>query len=346
MCRPVALLFSALLIWRCDAEAEWQKLCKMFDGEFDNYDQIEDLSCRPQFGGCTGEEHGPLHSTFRRVDNKANLTGVLTGDGCVLYVEQYQELDPKAIYRQKLYVIAPDLTMSLWGFANPDAVKGADRHPELLDGISSPLVYDLKGCEVMWRWDDAADMFKGQTKPDTCTLVLNGTKYTITDDNTLSDNFITIHEHWTPTPSFPGTNKKIADKLYRWREASQQVYNGFVYASNPKNTSQGLFKSNITLLNNGQIQRIPVGDMAWYVEVAVCHYSLNETAQDHAGAEVLKLAVYYEGGKQAMTYAWVHPGTASVGLTYRDVTATNVLFQSEFKLVNPTAEPSSQLAFV
>jgi hypothetical protein len=328
----LSILSLLTLPFVVQAEKDWRKLCALFDGEFDNYDQLEDLSCAPQFGGCSGEKHTPLHSVFRRVDDKANLTGVLPGDGCVLYVEQYTDRVPSHVYRQKLYVVHPNLTMNLWGFANPQSVLGADRQPQLLDGIAPPMVYDLRGCELQWSWNASAAMFQGTTDPQSCSLTINGTKHVITDDNTLSENFITIHEHWTP--AIPGTNSKLPDKLYRWRQATQQSYTGFIYAANPQNMSQAGFLSNIALLNNGQFHKLHTGDAGWFVEVAVCHYSVNETAADHSGAEVLKLAIYREGAHQAMTYAFVTPGAPSVGLTYRDITSTNVLVQAEFKLIS------------
>jgi len=335
--RIVVFLLAALVGHAVGTD--WKKLCAMFDHEFDNYDQLEDLHCGAPWGGCLNESHKPLHSIFKRVDDKANLTGVLQGDGCVLYVEQFQAQDPANVYRQKLYVISPDFSMSLWGFANPGAVLGAYKNPALLDGLAYPQVYDLRGCEVQWHWDGPSKMFKGQTDRTSCSLNVNGTKHTITDDNTLSDNFVTIHEHWNPP--LPGTNRKLPEILYKWRTATQAHYRGFFYAVNPANTSQSVTVGNVSLFNVGQVKEIVVGDMSWYLELAVCHYNA-----DHTGAEVLKLAVYRKGFGEAMTYTWAHPGAPSLGLTYRDITASQVIVQTEFNYVDSESAARGEHAFM
>jgi len=318
--RVVAAVASAAVA----ATGDWTHICALFDNQFDNYDQLEDLKCGAQWGGCVNETHIPMHSIFSRVDNRANLTGVLQGDGCVLYVQQFSDQQPTNVYRQKLYVIRPDLSMDILGFVNTTAVLGAWRHPELLDGIAAPAVYDIKGCGLHWRWDAAANMFKGQTG-DSCHYTLDGKNYTIYDDNTLSDSFITIHEQWHPPR--PDTNKVLPDRLYRWRHAEPQFYQGFVFVVDPDNTTAGVVASNVTLVNDGQTHRVEVGNTAWFIELAVCHYG-----GDHTGAEVLKLAAYREGHHQAIAYAWGQPGAPNLGLTYRDPTGTVVLVQSEFKL--------------
>ncbi len=144
-------------------ERELETLVAMWPGDYDNREQLG-------FDAAVGRRdletggHPRVHSQIRRVE--------LPQLGqYVLYVEEYRDNNPAAIFRQRLYVLSADaaeqaIRVRLLFFRDGKPYLGAHRDPALLADIGSTDVSSLDGCDVLIRRE--GDWYQGAMQPRAC----------------------------------------------------------------------------------------------------------------------------------------------------------------------------------
>ncbi len=162
-------------------------MMQWFEGRFDNFAQtVEEKESKAEF------PHEQIHSIFHRV----NLPNI--GEN-VFYVQQYIDGNEAKVYRQRLYVFAPNkkekaIELKIYTFPDEKAVLNAHLDQSKLNGLTLDKMDSPKGCEVYWRLKD--DKFEGSMKPNACKVVSkrSGKTLIITDDLFLTKDEIWIND--------------------------------------------------------------------------------------------------------------------------------------------------------
>ncbi|MDX2144361.1 MAG: chromophore lyase CpcT/CpeT [Rhodospirillaceae bacterium] len=143
----------------------------LWQGDFDNREQLQFDSDVGKRSMDTGG-HLRVHSAIRKVDLPQFGKNVL-------YVEEYKNNDPTAIFRQRIYVLDKDeqekaIKVTMHFFKDRKKWLGAHHNADVLKGITANDTQVLPGCEVFIRRD--VDAFQGGMKTKTCVFGEDGKK--------------------------------------------------------------------------------------------------------------------------------------------------------------------------
>lgn len=303
--------------------SDFDVLLKDFPGEYDNYAEWES---DVEKNVSANRQHAHLHSIFY---GPVNLPAF--GDH-IFYVQQYEDGNPRKIYRQRLYKFEDsgvDFVLSFYDFKNGSKYIDAQKHPEILSNLTpNDMNQVTPKCNVhINRSPDG--IFRGQTT-DECVVIdhITKTAIRIKDNNEFGPNFVSIHERGydaktgalifgNPTP----------DVLNRTRAA--RLFQGYVAVEEAP--GQFFLMSNVSIWDVGQIVPVITDNgkkTKFSLELAYCTYP--------NGDNVLKVAVHEagytnEGLVRPVAYSWSPPEANQAGINLRYI-------QAGFSLVNPTDE--------
>lgn len=131
---------------------ELEYLMEIWPGDFNNREQVQfDAD-----GGMRDYESGAqlrVHGQYAQVDLPA------FGEH-VLFVEEYQNDDPKSVFRERLYVLSADETenairIKIHFFNDKEKWLGAHDDPSILDGITPDDTTTNAACDLLLRRNGA-----------------------------------------------------------------------------------------------------------------------------------------------------------------------------------------------
>lgn len=306
---------SAADMQRQVLEKDFALMMEWFPGRWDNEAQVffdADLKTPPE------ARNGRIHSIFMPV--------ALPAFGqTVFYVQQYADGDFAKIYRQRIYVFAPDPAenaIKLTIFTPKDAARLKDAHldPKKLEGLTPTDAETTPGCEVYWRRQ--ANQFVGYMKPKACRVVSrrDGRPILITDDLVLTPDELWIRDRAeTEAGEYVFGNKAgVHHKLRKARPFScwVSVLRGAKHgdAGEDSAAKNWFFKRGVSIHDQGGLAevttdespprtlRLRLRDVAW-------PYGSNRPS--------LTLYVLGEGSDRAVSYAWNDGGADRVGINLR-----------------------------
>ena len=286
-------------------EQDLAVMMEWFAGEFDNHLQVIDEEEQPP-----EQPHEWIHSIFTPVELPA------FGDN-VFYVEQYTDGDPSKIYRNRLYSFTPNadeeaIQLTIFSFADAEAVVGAHRDPSKLAGLTNDGVRSLPGCEVFWR-RTAEDRFVGSMPDGACRVPSSRTGKTIIIDDDL---VLTPDEIWIGDRAEDedgnwvfGNKAGIPHKLKRSRN-----FGCWAVVKLEGSEEWGAVERGLVLHDQGGRAMITT------TGEEPKSYRLDLEQRVYRGereVEVLKLAVYEEGREESVAYSWAEPTSSNIGFNLR-----------------------------
>ncbi len=319
MTRTLALLFvlattmpAAAESPRAILEKDLEVFLGWFEGRFDNAEQVyfeREMNVPEEL------RHERIHSIFAPVD--------LPEVGAhVMYVEQYSDGDPDAIYRQRLYDFTLDETadaivLTILTLPDPPAVAGAHEDPTLLAGLTRADLGTTPGCDVFWR--RRANQFVGEIPDGACRVTSErlGTELVIDDDLLLTQDEIWIADRAETVAGdyVYGHPEGVPHKLRRVRPVSCWL------AGRTGSGEDGWsFHRDVTLHDQG--------GRAW---VATGPVDLGDRTIEEIGLRMRRVVWPYGPNRpslvlyvhersdpeRALSYAWADPDAARIGLNTR-----------------------------
>ena len=168
---------------------DFSRMMDWFPGRYDNQEQVyfedsldvdEDL------------RHGRIHHLFVPAD-------LPDFPGTTFYIQQYQNDDPKDVYRQRIYSFEPDfdenaVRLTIYIPKDSKALLNAHEDPSKLKGLKREDFSIYPGCEVFWKYQN--DYFHGYMKEGACSTKSKRSGKTLffTDDLQLSKTAIWIRD--------------------------------------------------------------------------------------------------------------------------------------------------------
>lgn len=309
-----AFLLMVLPLQAQNLNADWQRLNKLFTGEFNNFQQVwqerEDV-----IPDSLVHEH--IHSIFKPVSIPALGANVF-------FVKQYMNGDPNKVYRMRVYQFVPDkkekaIRLDIYSFkdkADEERFKLADENPSLLTSLTSEQFTSVPGCSVYWK-KQTNDEFIGTMKPRACNFVSRRTnkRIYITDTLKLNAEEIWISDQATDEDGkyVFGHKGKIPHKLRRVRPFKGWV--AIVKDGTDRNNIQDsdyVFIPDLKLHDQGVKKRIvrPDGTVTPY------SFELSQVVFQKR-TPVMKLAIYEDGKPKALSYTWTNPEAERIGINLR-----------------------------
>ena len=283
--------------------ADLKLLTAMFEGEFDNYEQVwfekEAKSPYP---------HEHIHSIFARVQLPA------VGEH-VFYVKQYLDGDPAKIYRTRLYNFVPNekegaIELRIYAFPDEKAVNDAHLDQSKLAGLTLDKLRATPGCEVYWKRE--GEGFLGYMKP-TCRVNSQrlGKTIVITDDLKLTPNEIWINDQAKDEAGNYVFGNKSGEhhKLKRCR-----YFEGWaVLKKDGTEKEEYEVIRGLRLHDQGQLLPLTTktGEKTKYA------IQLSHLIEQSTKTEVMVLKLFEQGKEQALSYAWTEPGAKRIGINLR-----------------------------
>ena len=168
---------------------DFRRMMEWFPGRYDNQEQVyfnDNLDVPKE------ERHGRIHHIF----TPAKLPDF---PGTTFYIEQYQNDDPKDVYRQRIYSFEPDfeenaIRLTIYIPKDAKALLGAHSDPSKLEGLKPSDFTTYDGCDVFWRYQN--NFYHGYMKEGACRVESkrSGKTLVITDDLQLSKSGIWIRD--------------------------------------------------------------------------------------------------------------------------------------------------------
>lgn len=286
---------------------EMRLMMSWFEGRFDNFQQVsEEKESKAQY------PHEHIHSIFARV-NLPNL-----GEN-VFYVKQYMDGDASKVYRQRLYIFAPNkkekaVELKIYTFPDEKAVVDAHLSPEKLNGLTLGTLKATPGCEVYWRLNEAGDKFLGTMKPNACRVESKRLNKTIiiSDDLFLTKNEIWINDQARDEAGnyVFGNKSGVHHKLKKvrvfegWTAVLKSGATEMSGEDAPADAWDG--QRGISIHEGGQIVRV---NDKFSVQLAqLVHKN---------GTPVLKLGVIENATGKTVSYTWTNPEAERIGINLR-----------------------------
>jgi CpeT/CpcT family (DUF1001) len=297
---------------RTSLQADMQEMLAMFEGEFDNFQQVY-----KEREDKVAEVHEHIHSIFKRVKLPA------FGDH-VFYVIQYMDGDTAKVYRQRIYTFTEDkaeqaIRLDIYSFAVDSIYYYANQHPEKLHGLTPQQMTNTAGCAVYWKKTDTR--FWGYMKEKACSFVSrrSGKTIYITDSLLLTKDELWIRDEAQDAEGnyVFGHKGKIHHKLKRCH-----FYTGWILLQKAGFDNEYIQYRNQTWHDQGKRVRLISEDgkaTKYEVELAAVVYGKD--------LEVLKIAIYEVGVSKAIAYAWATPGAKNIGINMRWIQAGLKLVQ-------------------
>jgi hypothetical protein len=301
ICAPLAAREYAI---SSPYEKQLRELFALWPGEYDN---IEQVFFNPDIGvkGPTDGGHLRVHSFYTPL--------ALPALGAhVLYVEEYKNDDPAAIFRQRIYVLSEDaavggIRIQLYSFKDKQKYVGTHANVAKLKDLSvEELSYFSAGCDLIARKIGA--QFHAEMAPKACTAGEAYFNYQavigeglfwfrdrvkkLSDDSTISEvaNF-THHEltrvaRFTCWAQFPRAD--MADQIDKIDGLTLHDGGGFVSFNAP----------------DGRAFRLQMRVARW-------PYGVNRSSRT--------LYLYRGDEPKAFVYAWTEPRATRIGLNAREL---------------------------
>lgn len=286
-------------------DRDLELLMQWFPGEYDNQEQVyfeEELELAQDL------RHERTHHVFHQVELPIFGTQVV-------YVQQNSDDDPKKIYRQRIYVFAPDyeenaIRLTIHTPKDVAALVDAHKEPEKLKSLTLEDTVVRPGCEVFWKRE--ANQFRGYMKPGACSFESkrSGKRIIINDDLVLTENELWISDRATDEDGnyvfgnkagIPHKNRK-ARHFSCWMAVKREKEEGWYFESKLMLHDQG----GRVWLTTDEKEPITVG---LKMRNVVWPYGTNKPS--------LVIYAYREGEDKAVSYAWSEPTSKRVGLNLR-----------------------------
>jgi hypothetical protein len=286
-------------------------LTRWFEGRFDNYAQtVEQKESKTEF------PHERIHSIFHR----ANLPNI--GEN-VFYVQQYLDGDETKIYRQRLYVFAPNekeraIELRIYTFDDEKKYRDAHLDASKLKDLIAANLKATPGCEVFWRLDKTGAKFEGSMKPDACKIFSQRLKKNIiiTDDLFLTKDEIWINDQARDEQGnyVFGNKANVHHKLKRaqiftgWTAVLKDGSTEMRGADAPAEAWDG--QRNLQIHDQGGTVKI---NEKFSAELAQLAYK--------NGTRVLKLGIVETASGKTVAYVWASPEAERIGINLRWIQA-------------------------
>ncbi|MDQ3042474.1 MAG: chromophore lyase CpcT/CpeT [Acidobacteriota bacterium] len=297
--------FASVASAQSKLEDDLRLMMKWFEGRFDNFQQtVEEKDARTEF------PHERIHSIFARV----NLPNI--GEN-VFYVQQYMDGDRAKIYRQRLYVFAPNkqekaIELKIYTFPDEKAVLNAHLDSAKLNNLTLDKMASPKGCEVFWRLN--ADKFEGSMKPNACRVVSkrSGKTLIITDDLFLTKDEIWINDQAKDEQGnyVFGNKANIHHKLKRAR-----IFEGWTAILKDGSTAMSNADSPSEAYD-GQ-RNLEIHDQGGMVEINDKYSAQLAQLTYKNGARILKLGIIDNASGKTVAYIWANPEADRIGINLR-----------------------------
>lgn len=242
--------------------------------------------------------------------------------GQVFYVQRSRGDDMSQVRQQRLVRLTVDpvegaVRQDSYRLPDEPGLLNAHLKPDALAALAKLSPADLKtsvGCEVLWRYDAAAQAFTGQTRPGAC---MDGTSVpgqNLSQTHTLrlsADQWLLGEQARDAAGQLVLGNK--TDTPLRSRKV--QYYEGWVWfkvagpgaAADDKNTS---FTAKYLLHNEGQRMVVNHSDgrpSPYMLELALLTYQ-------NTRRPVLKWALLDRQTLKSLSYVWTEASSPTVGM--------------------------------
>jgi hypothetical protein len=286
-------------------------LMRWFEGRFDNYAQtIEEKESKAEF------PHERIHSIFHR----AHLPNI--GEN-VFYVQQYLDGDETKVYRQRLYVFAPNeaeraIELRIYTFDDEKKYRDAHLDASKLKDLTAANLKATPGCEVFWRLNKTGDKFEGSMKPNACKIFSQRLKKNII---ITDDLFLTAEEIWINDQARDeqgnyvfGNKANVHHKLKRAR-----IFAGWTAVLKDGSTESRGADAPAEAWDGQRDLRIH--DQGGRVKINE-KFSAELAQLSHKnGARVLKLGIVETASGKTVAYTWANPEAERIGINLRWIQA-------------------------
>jgi hypothetical protein len=320
--RPAALgaLLNLVLLSCMPAHAHDARLAEdlnrfvaWFGGEWNNNEQI--WQQRVDAKGDKSKIADPLshtHHIFAPVE-------VPRLGKHVFYVQQHLDADLTKSYRQRLYRLSADESekaVKLEIFSLPDDKGFFNAHltPEKFKDLDAAQLKTIPGCEVYWRYDEAAKAFNGTMKPNACSFFSQRSQQKIIISDTLK---LTEGEIWINDQAKDEAGNRVFGSKTDTPIKNRKVryFTGWAYLNHAgknagENDKEFSFRRDLVLHNEGQIIPLLYKDgtpSPYAIELAQLTYQ-------NTKLPILKLAVLDRETKKSQFYIWANTDAKRIGL--------------------------------
>ena len=296
-------------------DTDMKLFASWFEGRFDNFAQYyDDKENKAEF------PHENIHSIFKRID--------LPSIGKeVFYVQQYLDGDETKVYRQRLYVMAPDkgekaLKLTIYNFDDEKKYRDSHLDPAKLSGLTMANLTTTTGCEVYWKLEASKDKFAGYMRKDACKVASKrlGKTIIITDDLFLTKDEIWINDQAKDEQGgyVFGNKSGIHAKLkrVRWFEGWTAILKSGETPMAIKDFGADEYDGKTKLLIHDQGGTVKLNDK----------YSVQLAQLKHkSGLWVMTLSIIDNASGRKVAYAWTNPEAERVGINQRWMQASFAL---------------------
>ena len=278
-----------------------------FEGRFDNYAQYyNDKENKVE------HPHEHIHSIFKKV-NLPNL------GKDVFFVQQYLDGDETKVYRQRLYIFAPDkkekaLKLTIYNFDEEKKYRDAHLDASKLNSLTMANLTTTAGCEVFWKLNKTRDKFEGYMKKDACKVASKRLNKTIiiTDDLFLTKEEIWINDQAKDEQggyvfgNKSGVHAKL--KRVRWFEGWTAILKTGETTMTNKDFTGDEYDGKTKILLHDQGGTVKLNDK-YSVQLA--------QLQHRSGLWVMTFKVIENSGGKAISYTWTNPEAERIGINLR-----------------------------
>jgi hypothetical protein len=303
-----ALAVASVAQAQAQPDANFARFTSWFGGEWNNHEQVwqQRLDAAKLPGGKTEDPVLHTHHVFAPVKVPA------LGDN-IYYVQQSLDADVSKAYRQRLYRLTAEaggvVKLEIFAFPDDKAVFNAHLNPQVLAAIDPKTLRTTPGCEVFWRYNEAAKAYDGTMPKDAC--VINsprlGKKIIINDTLKLTDSEIWINDQARDEQGNhvfgSKTNTPVKNRKVRY-------YSGWAFGTEP-GTGKKL-KGERALMMHNEGQRITLN----YEDGTPSPYRI-EMAQltyQNTSVPILKLALLDSSEAKRGAYNWSSTDSKRIGL--------------------------------
>ena len=300
-------LVAASGLAHAQASADFSRFLSWFGGEWNNHEQVwqQRLDSAKLPGGKAEDPITHTHHVFAPVKVPA------LGDH-VYYVQQSLDGDLTKSYRQRLYRMSSDagvVKLEIFAFPDDKAVFNAHLRPEVLTHIDPQTLRTTPGCEVFWRYNEAANAYDGTMPKDACAINSPrlGKKIIINDTLKLTESEIWINDQARDEQGGhvfgSKTNTPVKNRKVRYHA-------GWAFGTEPGTGKKLKGERALMIHNEGQRLALKYEDdtpSPYSIELAQLTYQNTSTA-------ILKLALVDSSEAKRGAYTWANTDSKRIGL--------------------------------
>ena len=298
-------------------DADFDRFVSWFGGEWNNNEQVwqQKVDAEKLPGGKLLEPIRHTHHIF------APIVAPKIGTH-VFYVQQHLDADVSQSYRQRIYRFSKDaaesaVKLEIFNLLDDKAFFNSHLKPEMIAALESSQLKANPGCEVYWRFNDAAKEYNGTMKPGTCNYFSKNLQKRIVMADTLklTQGEIRIDDQardeqggyvFGNKTNMPTINRKV------------RYYTGWLYLNRAgkdakESDKEFVYRKDFAIHNEGQLIPILWDDgmpSPYLIELAQLTYQNTKTA-------ILKLALVDKDTKKSVMYTWANTDASRIGINLR-----------------------------